>query len=174
MKDILLITSEEIKDNAPISQSIDPQLLEPFIPLAQTFHLKPILGDPLFNELITSVSGDTLSGDNYTLIYTYIEPVVSWFALYEAYPFIWSKINAKGATKSFSDNSESLSKKEFELIKQEIYDKAVTFKNLLIDYLNDNDDKFPSYRTEGSSTKSNSSGIYLGKNYYRNYNDYCW
>lgn len=162
MKDILLITVDDIKDNAPISSSIDPQHLEPFLPLAQTFHLKPVLGEPLYNELINAVSGDTISDNNYTLLVNYVEPFLSWMAFYEGFPFIWSKTSAKGVTKSFSDNSQSLSKREFEMMKQEIYDKAITFKNHLVRYLEDNVDKFPSFRTEGSKKKGNSTGIYLG------------
>lgn len=163
MVDILLITAEDIKENAPISASIDVQLLEPFLPLAQTFHLKPVLGTTLYNELIDAVSGDTLSGANYTLLVNYIQPMLTWYAYLEALPFIWSKTSARGLTKDFSDTSQALDRKELEMMKQEILDKAVTFKNLMIDYLEDNQTTFTSYASEGRSVKSNSTGIYLGR-----------
>lgn len=164
MKDIIMITAEDIKDYAPISAAIDPQLLEPFLPLAQSFHLRPVLGTSLYNDIITQISGDTISEANFELLNDYIRPMLVWYAYYEALPFIWSRTNAKGITKGFSDTTESLDKKEFELLKQEILDKAVAFKNLMIDFLIQSDD-YETFKAEGSRTKSNSSGIYLGNSY---------
>ena len=163
MINVELITVEDIKDYSPISASVSADLISPFITMAQTFHIKPCLGQTLYMELIDAVSGDTLSGSNYTLLSQYVSPALIWYSYYEAFPFIWSRTNAKGVTKGYSDSTTSLDKKEFEMMKQELLDRAVGFKNLMIDYLNDNLSTFPSYGTDGSSSKDNSSGIYLGK-----------
>lgn len=161
MNDITYATTDNIKSYTPVSKNLSPEVLEPFIKMGETFHIRPVLGEALDDALIEMISTDTLSGTSQTLVTEYIIPCSIWYSYYEALPFVWTRSNAKGLTKGFSDTTQSLEKKEYELIKQELWDKAVLYKNRLIDYLNDNSSTYPLY---GNCTtgKSNSTGIFLG------------
>ena len=164
MNDITYATVDYIKQYTPVSKNLSPEVLEPFIKMGETFHIRPVLGENLDDSLIEMIEDDTLTGSSYTLVTEYIIPTSIWYTYYEALPFIWTRSNAKGLTKGFSDTTAALDKKEYEMVKQELWDKAIQYKNRLVDYLSDNSATFPLY---GSGTcppagKSNSTGIFLG------------
>ena len=161
MNDITYVTVQDIKEYTSVSKNISPEILQPYIKMAETFHLRRVLGENLDNSLLAMISGDTLSGSSYTLVQEYIIPTSIWFSYYEALPFVWTRSNAKGLTKGFSDTTSALDVKEYQMIKQELWDKAIMYLNRLIDYLNDNVTTYPLYGN-CSAGKSNSSGIYLG------------
>ena len=139
-------TVEDVKTETGISNATSPELIAPFINTAEVFWLKDTLGAALWTELKNAISGDTLSGDNYTLVYQFLIPASVWFSYYEASVFIMYRGEAKGFTKKFSDNSQALDKKEFELLRQSILDKAQTWRNRMIDYLEDNLTLYPNWR----------------------------
>jgi len=161
MNDITFSKLSDIKDYSPLSKNIDPELIQPFIKMAETFHIRGALGQNLYDDLIDAVSGDTLTGVSYTLVQEYIIPTSIWYSLYEALPFIWTRMSAKGVTKGFSDSTTSLDKKEYEMVKQEMLEKATMYKSRLIDYLKANKSSYPLWG-DTTSGKSNSSGIFLG------------
>lgn len=161
MNDITFATVDDIKDYTPVSKNISPELLINFLKMSELFHIKPVLGDNLYNSLIDMVSGDTLSGASYTLVAEYIIPTSIWYSYYEALPFIWTRSNAKGLSKGYSETTSALDKKEYELMKQELWDKAVMYLNRLIKYLNENVTTYPLYGS-CTVTSANSTGIYLG------------
>ena len=157
-------TVEDVKKETGISNATSPELIAPFINTAEIFWLKDTLGQTLWTELKAAISGDTLSGDNYTLVYNYIIPASVWYSYYEASVFIMFRGEAKGFTKKYSDNSQALEKKEFEMLRQSILDNAQTWRNRMIDYLEDNSTLYPSWRSNnqcGGSTKRYSGGIFL-------------
>ena len=151
-------TTDRLKQDAAISTSVNPELIEPFINTAEIFWLKDTLGTALWTELKNDISGSTLSGVNYTLVENYIIPSSNWFSFYEASPFILYRVEAKGITKKYSDNSEPIDKDEFKFFRQNIFDKAQTWRNRMIDYLNDNTDSYPNW-------KANTDCNYIKKNY---------
>ena len=161
MNDICYASVNDIKEYTSVSKNISPEILQPYIKMAETFHLRPVLGENLDNSLLTMISGDTLSGSSYTLVQEFIIPTSIWYSYYEALPFVWTRSNAKGLTKGFSDTTSALDVKEYQMIKQELLDKSVMYLNRLIEYLNDNVLTYPLYGN-CSTGSSNSSGIYLG------------
>lgn len=165
MNDITFLTVEILKQMTAVSNSVNPELLEPFINSAEIFWLQDTLGTSLWTELKDAISGDTLSGNNYTLVENYIQPASAWFSYYEAAPFLMYRAEAKGFTKKYSDNSQALDKKEFELLRQSILDKAQTWRNRMIDYLVDNEDLFSTWKSGDNCvniSKGNSTGFFLG------------
>lgn len=157
MNNITFTTIDRIKQDTAISSSVNPELLEPFINTAEIFWLKDTLGLALWSELKDAISGDTLTGANYTLVENYIIPCSNWFSFYEASIFLFYRVEAKGFTKKFSDNSQPLEKKEFEMIRQQILDSAHTWRNIMIDYLNDNESSFPNWKANNQSNNTSKS-----------------
>ena len=161
MTDITYATIADIKNYTPLSQNMTDEVIIPFIKLAEVFHLRPVLGSNLDNELLGMISGDTLSGASYTLVTEYIIPASVWYSYYESIISIWLRPSTKGLTKAFSDNSSAADKKDVEMFRQDAWDKAVMYTNRLVGYLNDNVTTFPLY---GNCTvkRDNSTGIFLG------------
>ena len=160
MKDTTYASFNDIKEYTPLSDNMSEDVVVPFIGMAETFHLKPVLGSNLNDSLLEMIDNDTLSGVSYTLVNEYIIPASVWYSYYESIISIWLRPSTKGLTKAFSDNSSAADKKDVEMFRQDAWDKATEYKNRLIDFLNDSDD-FPEYG-KCSAKKSNSTGIFLG------------
>ena len=167
MIDTTYLTVDKLKDFTPIVASVDVTLLENWIPVSETMHIVPVLGDALDTALKTELEAlGTLTGNNATLL-TYILNASAWYCFFESSSFIRTKFNNKSATQQYSENSQVAPLEDFKAIRQEIWDKAQFFRNRLIDYLEDNKSLFPLYRScdedcdNGCNTKDYSSGIWL-------------
>ena len=159
------LTVDKLKDFTPIVASVDTTLLENWIPVAETMHIVPVLGDALDSALKTELETyGTLTGNNATLL-TYILNASAWYCFLEASSFIRTKFTNKSATQQFSENSQVIEKEDFKSLRQEILDKAMFFRNKLIDYLENNKSKFPLYRSDNDcdniGSKEYSAGIWL-------------
>lgn len=165
MTDTTFLTVDYLKEIAPISANVAPEILQPFIPIAEAMWINDkILGTALTTQLKSELENQTLSGDNYTLVYSYIVPTSAWYSYYEASVFMIYRAENKGITKKYSDNSQALDRQEFANYRQSIQDKANYYRNRLIDYLNDNRLLYPNYRPENfcSPRKDYGGGIWLG------------
>lgn len=157
------ITTNELKEFTAIAQSVDVNLLVPFIDIAEQMHLYPILGTAMVTEFKTQIEEVTLTADNETLLNEYIIPFDSWATFLEAAPFLLFRTNGKGITKSFSDSSQSIDRFELSVYKQAIIDKVSFYKNRLVEYLQANKTKYPLFCPDtGATIKSNSTGFWLG------------
>ncbi len=166
MNETTYLTVETLKEYTPIVNSVDVTLLDVWIPVAETMHIIPVLGDALDTALKTELETyGTLTGNNLTLL-KYIQNASAWYSFLESSSFIRTKFTNKSATQQFSDNSQVAPLDDFKQIRQEILDKAMFYRNRLIDYLDDNKSLFPLYRSDdedcnGSGNKEYSSGIWL-------------
>lgn len=161
--DTTYVTEKNIKNITAIVSSVLESQLEPFIQTAEEMHIVPALGTALDAELKADIDNGTLSGNNETLVVNYIIPASAWYTYYDAVPFLNVKTTKKGLVKQSSNYSDNADIQEVKLLQQAVLDKAVFFRNRLIDYLNDNNILYPNYRADGEclATKNNSSSIFL-------------
>lgn len=171
------LTIDNLKDYTAISNNLDCSQAEGWIPTVEQMHIIPILGTALDTSLKTQLEAlGTLTGNNATLL-TYILNASAWYTFFEMVGFVRTKTMNKGLVQQFSDNSQVTNTEDYKIYKQEILDKAMFFRNALIDYLNNNSTLFPLYRSDCDCTndvccddegnivgykKSYPSGIYLG------------
>ena len=167
MDDFNFISVEKLKQLTSIAKSVDIDFLLPYIPVAEQMYVEDVLGSALTTELKTQLQNATISGDNETLYENHIVNTSAYWSWYEASMFLNYKTYAKGVMKQSSDNSDPVTKEEFEMFRQGIKDKAVFYRNRMLEYLKDNKEKYPLWRNseENPINKSEtySSGIYLGK-----------
>lgn len=170
-----ILSINKLKEIAPITQALANQqdLIMPFVEFAETAHLKQdILGEALYDDIINDIEAGTLSGNNQTLVETYLYNLSAWYSYFEASPFIAYRAEAKGLTKKFSDNSQALERSEIQDYKQSVLDKALFWRRATQKYLENQKANFPLWRTQyHSSTNNNdcngyggydsSSGIYV-------------
>lgn len=170
------LTTDKLRDYTPISANVDISQLENWIPVVEELHILPVIGVSLDTALKLELETlGTLTGNNATLL-TYILNAEAWYCLYEAIGWIRSKVVNKGLVQQFSDNSQVVSTEDYKILKQEALDKAMFYRNALIDYLEANTTLFPLYRSSfcnnsdydecddncNGRAKSYPSGIYLG------------
>lgn len=162
-----ILTIEKLKEIAPITNALANQvdMITPFIEVAESMHVRnDILGDALYDAIIDEIEASTLSGSNLTLVEKYIYNLSAWYSFWEASIFIIYRSEAKGITKKYSENSQALDKTELAIYRQSILEKALFWRNLTIDYLQDNKINYPLWRSDTDCdypTKDNSNGIYV-------------
>ncbi len=165
MNDVNYISIEDIQEDTSISRNVDPSLLVPYIRSSEKKYVTKVLGTALDSELKNAITGNTLSGVNYTLVQNYIKPFCAWAALNDAFAFQAFRITPKGIFRPIDANSEAPQVADLNWFKQAIKDNQTLYRQELIDYLEANTTLYPNYR---SCTKANegskySNGIYLGK-----------
>lgn len=163
MNDINLITVQDIKELTSISQNVQPELLEPFISIGQSFFVDPILGESLVSELKNQLTGNTLSNYNNILLANYIRPLNAYAAWYQYIPFNAIKSTLKGEVKQSSDNSTNADLNELVFKRSSLKEIITFYENRLKDYLEVNKLLYPNYRPTCATNNNYSSGIYLGK-----------
>lgn len=167
MIDVNYITLEDLQELTSISDNIDPKFLVPYIRSSEAMFVSPVLGTALDTVLKQAITGNTLTGNNYTLVQYYIKPLAAWSAYLNGVPFLAFKATNKGLVRQNSENSTPLTVEEINYLKQSAKDMQSHFKDTLIDYLEANTTLYPSYRSQNcdaGSGRSNANGIYLGRN----------
>lgn len=162
-----ILTVEKLQELSPITNALANQtgLIIPFIEFAETAHLKEdILGEAMYDSIITDIQNGTLSGVNETLCTNYLYNMSGWYSYWEALPFIAYRSEAKGLTKKFSDNSQPLDKEEVAELRQAVWDKALFWKMATLKFLANNKTSYPLWRTQyyGKSTGSDCSDSCIG------------
>ena len=165
MNDILLITVDDIKEVTSISKNIQPDLLEPYILVAEEFYVYPILGQALVSEIKNQLTGNTLTKDNINLLNGYIKRLVAYGAWEQYLPFSASKTTQKGEQILNSNFSQSVDAQTFSTKRQNLKSQVTIYQSRLQRFLNQNETTYPLYRrTCGNSGLTNGygTGIYLG------------
>lgn len=139
MKRTLLLSSALFKEITTASNNIEVEgNLDTVIFDAQVRYLKPILCDDFYNELITQVSGGTLTPTNTTLLNTYVRPSLAYYTLYLYYPYGWAKIRDAGVTTQNGDFYSVVSRNDLEYLRGIALDSAQSYALELRKELNDN------------------------------------
>lgn len=177
-----ILTVEKLQEIAPITNALANQveMLTSFIEFSEIAHIKEdLLGEAMYAEIIGEIEAGTLSGNNETLVTTYLYNLSGWYSFWEAIPFIAYRSEAKGLVKKFSDNSQPLDREEVAELRQAIWDKAIFWRNATIKFLSNHASSYPLWRgkyygktvgtgsyddcndCDGFGGIENSSGIYI-------------
>lgn len=180
---VLLISEKYLKTNSLINDNVDACYIVPAIQTAQELGLQPIIGTVLYNKLVELVASGDISdwADYKELLDTYILPYLTWRVLADIQVPLFGKVRNSGTVQSQDLQTQQLSIKDVQYIKNDYETKAVFYGNRLTDYLHANHSKYPEYCTIESCADMPSagggetySGIYMGKNpkcrkkYYKN------
>ena len=161
----LMISVDYLRDNTSINGNTDNEILEPYIITAHTMHIESILGTALFNDIVTNIQADTITGNNKTLLDDYIQPCLLQWSLYEALPFLNYKLNNKAVSTKSSDNSDPVDLNELQYLRRTVRDVAEYLSQRLTDYLKASPTLFPLYLNPGNTCdtiRPNSSSYFNG------------
>lgn len=167
---ILFINEELIKSRTAVSQGIDGKQLLPVIKLAQDKFIMPALGTSLYNRLQQGVSNNDLNPDEKTLLNDYVTDALLWFTIGEMVIMTSFQFFSKGVMQKTSEESNSPSKGQLELLQRNYMSNGEFYKTRLIDYLRENSELFEQYLNYGSGfdviapqIKAYTSPIFLGR-----------
>jgi len=142
----LFITPNDLKQNTILNGNVDTDLFIQFIKIAQQMHIQNYLGTKLYEAITTKINTSTLTGDYLDLVNEYIQPMLIHFAMVDYLPFANYQIRNGGVFKHKSDNSESTSKEELDILVQKHRTFSDFYAKRFVDYMGIfASQKFPEY-----------------------------
>jgi len=170
-----LVTTEQLKELTSISDTIDCELLQPHLLIAQQLYVSAVLGDALYNDILVQFDAQTISGNSKTLLDEYIRPAIGFSSWYSAAPFLAYKTSRSGIQSQGSPDNTPVTPEELSLYITRVENYKNYYLKRLQNYLETNENDFPLYRTSNSQEVSKGGGIYLGyKSRGSNTSDYGW
>jgi hypothetical protein len=147
-----LITADEVKQLTTIEQNLSNDILFPQIEVAQLNHIKPVLGDTLYEALKTNPS-------QYSELYDKIKRPLAFWVFYESAVFLWLRMTNKGLMKRTSEYAENVSSEDFKFFRNEIREYAKEHTNILIQYLEKSNLVGYKKQVSGSPTQKNNANV---------------
>jgi hypothetical protein len=105
---VQLINIAYIKQYTVVNDSVEANLANPAIKLAQDKFIKSYLGTNLYDKIIADVAAGTISGDYLDLLNDYIKPMLLWRTMVELYPSLYVKVQNGSIVLRTSDDTQTL------------------------------------------------------------------
>tara|TARA_R110001606_G_scaffold79383_3_gene183333 strand:+ start:251 stop:727 length:477 start_codon:yes stop_codon:yes gene_type:complete len=132
-----LITNTEVIDRAMTNANFDTHLIKTtFIEIAELNHVKPFLGEKLYN---------LVAGGGYVTLLPYIKDYLAFCVKFEILPDITYNTTSQGVVDNLADFTSPVNEKKLNYLRQETYKKAETFKKKMHLYLDDNRALYPEW-----------------------------
>jgi hypothetical protein len=152
MATVLFITPNDLKQNTILNGNVDTDLFIQFIKIAQQMHVQNYLGTQLYNRITDDIVNNNLTGQYLDLVNDFVQPMLIHFAMVDYLPFANYQIRNGGVFKHRSDNSESTSKDELDILVQKHRTFADFYAKRFVDYMTINaSNLFPEYWTNSNS-----------------------
>lgn len=149
-----LITVNQIKNKSLINGNVDAQKLGIMIERSQDLYLREILGNDLFNHLLaaaTYTAAETILIDDYVfkflMVRTEIEACVH---------FNWD-IRNKSVGVSNDQFAQGGTWESIDKLKNDLNKQAYLYRNLLVEFLNENKTDYPLYEQKCNAEAKQSS-----------------
>lgn len=169
MSNVLFLNATHIKEYTFVDQNVDEKYLLVAIKEAQELHAREYLGTALYDQLISQIDTGSVSALNTTLLDTYIQPMLKYWTIYEAAPFLNIKITNKNISKKSSDGSSAVDLSELDRIINKVHTKAKYYTKRMVKYLCENSTSYPLYYNAGNGSDTiyprsvaYDCGIFLG------------
>ena len=171
MSKALFITTTDLKKRSIISGNLDPDKIVQFIEVAQDTHIQNYLGGKLYKKMQTLITGNTIgqaaNADYKTLLDDYIKPMLIWFAQSDYIPFAAFQISNGGVYKHRSENSDTASMEEVNMLARRALETAEFYTRRFMDHMDHFSYLYPEYLESSNEDMmpdkdTNFGGIYLG------------
>jgi hypothetical protein len=173
MTDVLFTSSAYVKQFSVLQQNVNDPIINVTLAKSQDKYIKPLLGLPLYNFLVTSIKQNNgLSGlnpDYIDLVENHIVPTLVSWVIFESSLTLTFKFTNKSIGKFNDQFQEASSLDEIKYLRGELRNEAEWYQRRLLKYLIENKDKFPQYTEESYDLQSSkqtgrfSSGIAFKK-----------
>ena len=146
-----LITNTEVIDRAMTNANFDTHLIKTtFIEIAELNHVKPFLGEDLYNAVV---------GGSYVALLPYIKDYLAFCVKFEILPDITYNTTSQGVVDNIADFTTPVSEKKLNYLRQETYKKAETFKKKMHLYLDANAKLYPEWKGCGCCGSCTSGSV---------------
>lgn len=147
---ILFINEALLKSRTGISDAIDGKQLKPQIKLAQDMLVQPSLGSTLYLRLQSGIEADNLNTNETNLLNNYITDCLVWYTMSLLPMALGYQFFSKGVLQKTSEESQTPSRGDLELISNSYKQTAEFYKQRMINYLKENYSLYTEYFSPGS------------------------
>ena len=147
MATALFINRTDLVKNSIIDGNVDIDKYIQFIKIAQQIDIQNLLGTDLYNKISADIVAGTLAGNYLSLVNTYVQPTLIWFAQMNYIPFAAYQIKNGGVFKHTSETAQNVDKNEVDYLVAKAREYANYYSTRLVDYLSFNDNLFPEYNS---------------------------
>jgi len=147
MATALFINRTDLVKNSIIDGNVDTDKFIQFIKIAQQIDIQNLLGTDLYNKISADIVAGSLSGNYLSLVNTYVQPTLIWFAQMNYIPFAAYQIKNGGVFKHTSETAQNVDKNEVDYLVAKAREYANYYSTRLVDYLSFNDNLFPEYNS---------------------------
>lgn len=154
MASVLLISENKLKAFTNVNKNVDMDVLRAEIKIAQDIELQTVLGTKFYNTLLSKVSltGNTFSNDELTLVNEYISPFLIQTSYHSAIPHIHYRTMNRGIMEGDAENARGVDLDTMKYLRNIQKQRADFYKQRLLDYLNNGagQNLFPDYNSYSS------------------------
>tara|TARA_R110001606_G_scaffold385368_1_gene548856 strand:- start:103 stop:603 length:501 start_codon:yes stop_codon:yes gene_type:complete len=147
MATALFINRTDLVKNSIIDGNVDVDKYIQFIKIAQQIDIQNLLGTDLYNKISADIVAGSLAGNYLSLVNTYVQPTLIWFAQMNYIPFAAYQIKNGGVFKHTSETAQNVDKNEVDYLVAKAREYANYYSTRLVDYLSFNDNLFPEYNS---------------------------
>ena len=148
MATVLFINRTDLVRNSIMDGNVDTDKFIQFIKLAQEIHIQNYLGTQMYDGLTAAlVAGIDLPANARwkTLLNDYVVPMLIWFSQVDYIPFASYQIRNGGMYKHRSENSETISLEEMNMMLNKVTETAEFYTRRFVDYMGFYSQLFPEY-----------------------------
>lgn len=166
----LYISASLLKRNTALGSTVDDNLLQPYIQIAQDRWILPAIGTQLDNKLKQLIDTDTVTGAYQTLLEDYISPCLVQLAFAEVAYVVRLRFANNSVTIGNSEQGGSASMSDIKRVVDQSTEIGMFYRERMIEYLTFNSGSFREYTSNTGADLSPSKRNYFGGlNVYPNY-----
>lgn len=173
----LFLTEDYLKKTTVLGDAVDMKVLTPVIEWCQDIYMMPLVGQDLYELLMTQDIANNLSVPNATLFNNYFAKCLRFYVLAESVRTQKYKYTKQGILVNKSEVADPISDDEMEKLIDDWKSKAETYGEIMINFIFDHPGDYPTYWTIGGvyhqkprSTAYDSPLSFASKNRGRYYN----
>tara|TARA_R110000823_G_scaffold70608_10_gene162852 strand:+ start:1632 stop:2201 length:570 start_codon:yes stop_codon:yes gene_type:complete len=158
----LYISSSLLKRDTALGSTVDDNLLQPYIRIAQDRWILNVLGTKLDDYLKAQIDADTVSGNYQTLLQEYIQPALVQLAFAEVAYVVRLRFANNSVIVNSSEQGQAASMSDIRKVVEQSNEIGMFYRERLIEYLCFNASLFPEYTSNSGADLSPSRRNYFG------------
>jgi hypothetical protein len=158
----LYISASLLKRDTALGSTVDDNLLQPYIRIAQDRWILPALGTQLDEKLKQLIDTDTVAGAYQTLLEEYISPCLVQLAFAEVAYVVRLRFANNSVTVGNSEQGGSASMSDIRKVVEQSHEIGMFYRERMIEYLSFNQGEFREYTMNTGADLSPSQRNYFG------------
>tara|TARA_R110000803_G_scaffold23716_2_gene57935 strand:- start:142 stop:699 length:558 start_codon:yes stop_codon:yes gene_type:complete len=160
---VLYISSSRLKRDTALGSTVDDNILNPYIQIAQDRWILPALGSDLDNYLKTEIkAGTTLTEAYLTLVEEYLQPCLVQLAFAEVAYVVRLRFANNSVTLTSSEQGQSATTGDIKKVVDRATEIGMFYRERMIDYICNNSSSLPQYSTNTGADLSPTKNNYFG------------